>query len=229
MGRHKLRTILHRKSSMQILQNGIQTDTVFSQYTGCQGKISYTDGKNIDTYQSDMCRTCLTCMPTLSSRVMGQVRAEAWAVASKMVVRVRDGQGLTVSDHFGLSADLTLALSSACRRVAWRADDAVPLMAGPEGIRYAGDAKKEMQGSMQCCIFSSLPMGTPHQCTCIAWPTMSDSGNANSGNANATTAVRGLVRSPSLGSFHASASRARRERVGTGPRLSPSRRVCAAC
>ena len=101
MGRHKLRTILHRKSSMQILQNGIQTDTVFSQYTGCQGKISYT-------YQSDMCRTCLKCMPTLSSRVMGQVRAEAWAVTSKMVVRVRDGQGLTVSDHFGLSADLTL-------------------------------------------------------------------------------------------------------------------------
>ena len=49
------------------------------------------------------------------------------------------------------------------------------------------------------------------------------------GNANATTAVRGLVRSPGLGSFHASASRARRERVGTGPRLSPSRRVCAAC
>lgn len=56
-------------------------------------------------------RFCLTRVPTLQKAVAWwgrQVRAEAWAVASKMLVRVRDGQGLMVSDHFGLGADLTL-------------------------------------------------------------------------------------------------------------------------
>ena len=53
----------------------------------------------------------LTRVPTLQKAVAWwgrQVRAEAWAVASKMLVRVRDGQGLMVSDHYGLGADLTL-------------------------------------------------------------------------------------------------------------------------